>query len=96
MDYVAFPENRSVPSNECRGSMAVTYQPQLVCLHAVIREDNGTMRTRTECGHPAYFPPEHVEHKPWETVNPTLRCLRCGEATGFLAVNNTGEYVPGR
>jgi hypothetical protein len=97
MDYFASPENINVESDECRGSMAVQYRPLLIQLHAVGREENGTMRNRTECGRLAYFPRGEVEHKPWEAVNPTLRCLQCGEATGFLAVdNNTGQYVPGR
>jgi hypothetical protein len=97
MDYFAFPETINVRSDECRGSMTVQYTPQLIQLHAVGRNDDGTMRTQTECGRPAYFPTEEVEHQPWENVNPTLRCLRCGVASGFLAVNdNTGEFVPGR
>ena len=30
---------------------------------SITMELNGTMRTRTQCGHPAYFPPEQVGHK---------------------------------
>ncbi len=57
--------------------MAVTYQPQLVCLHAVVRDDNGTVRTQTECGRPAYFDPEEVEKKLFATVHFQLKCPDC-------------------
>jgi hypothetical protein len=98
MDFVVFAQNHMVPSDECRGSMAVTYVPQLVQLHAVARKDDGTLHARTACDRlPVWFPPEQVEHMPWKNTNSTMRCLECAQATGYLAINDvTGEVVPGR
>ncbi len=96
MDYFAYSENINGRSDVSYGSMNVEYEPLAIRLHAVARDDDGTMRSRTECGRPARFPPEEVEHVPWENINQNKRCLECGKATGFLAVNgDTGEVVPG-
>lgn len=97
MDYFAYPENINEPSNVTRGSNTVEYQPRLIQLHAVVRNEDGTMRSGTECGRPARYPPEEVEHVPWRTTHLRLRCVECAKATGYMAISDyTGEMVPGR
>jgi hypothetical protein len=98
MDYFAYPENINVRSDVCRGSMAVEYDALPVQIHAVARDYDGKIHARTACDRLLVrFHPEEVEHVPWENIRPAQRCLRCGQATGFLAVNDdTGEVIPGR
>ena len=98
MDYIAYPENRHVMSNVTRGSNVAEYEPRLIQLHAVACDDEGKIQAQTVCGRLSVrFPPEQVEHKPWEQTNYSSRCLDCARATGVMAVNSdTGEGVPGR
>jgi hypothetical protein len=98
MDYVIFAENTLVPSGEARGTMAVHYLEKPVMLHAVVREDNGQVRTRTVCDQlTVSYPPEQVEQMPWESAHLRMRCPECAKATGYRAINDlTGEIIPGR
>ena len=99
MDFIAYPENVNVPSNVMRGSMAVQYEELPEMIHAVARDDDGQINAVTACKRlPVRFPPDQVEHVPWQGAPMDLRCEDCGRATGFMVRDRyTGEVVvPGR
>jgi hypothetical protein len=97
MDYFAYSENTMVRSNVVTGSMAVNYEPKLVKIHAVARDDDGHMRHQAECGLPARFAPEEANPRPWDAIQIYLRCLKCALATGVSAADKyTGESVQAR
>jgi hypothetical protein len=95
MQYFAYPEYTSDPLNPvATGSMVAQEQLTLVCLHAVAREDDGTMKAQTACGQPAYFNPEEENKTPWETTNLNSQCPRCrDEINGKPVSGLTGQPV---
>jgi len=94
VDYVVWPETRMVRSNETRGSMTVHHVPQLIALHAVVRDDVGKV-TKTGCGKPCLIRPEDGEPKSWDQVNFYLKCAACMAEVGDAPVGPDGkQYFP--
>jgi hypothetical protein len=95
VDYVVFPEYEMVRSNVVAGSMAVSHQPQLIALHAVVRDDSGKLSDRTECGQLCRFDPQQVEFRTWDQINPMQRCQLCVDTAGGALVGPDGKrYYP--
>jgi hypothetical protein len=93
MDFVVFPEYTLVRSNVVTGSMAASHQQKLVALHAVARDDDGTVHNRTECGLPCRFGPDEGEPRAWDQVHPYLKCQVCVDTAGGALITPTGERV---
>jgi hypothetical protein len=95
MQYFAYPEYTSGPQRPVTtGSMVAQEQLILFYLHAVARDDDGTMKARTVCDQPAFFSPEEENKIPWGKTNLTSQCPKCrAEIDGQPVSGLTGKPV---
>jgi hypothetical protein len=83
VDYVVFPEYTMVRSNVVIGSMAGSHLPRLVALHAVARDDDGTLHGLTMCEKlRVHFGQDDGEPVRWDQVNFNLKCPDCMAKVG--------------
>jgi rubredoxin len=78
MEYYVFPEydNRPKSPGTTRSTLAGE-ELVVVAVHAVAREDDGTMRMQTVCDEPAQYNPAQPDPTPWDTVDLSARCPKC-------------------
>lgn len=85
MEYFAYPKYDSKPKSPgTTGSSLAGEELIIVQVHAVAREDDGTMRMQTVCEESAQFNPAQPEKIPWDTVDPSARCPKCRARIGGL------------
>jgi hypothetical protein len=78
MEYFAYPQYDSKPKSPgITGSSLAGEELIVVQVHAVGREDDGTMRMQTVCGEPAHFDPAQPDKTAWDTVDLSTKCPRC-------------------
>ncbi len=77
--YVAWAQNRMVPSKALRGSPVVHYDPQLVKMHAVA-VDEGEAAELTVCGRHSSRALDSDGAMPFDQVAYSIRCPWCATA----------------
>ena len=87
MEYFAYPQYDSKPKTPgTTGSSLAGEELILIRVHAVARDDDGTMRMQIACGEPAHFNPAQPDKTPWDTVDLNAKCPKCqAETRGPLA-----------
>jgi hypothetical protein len=83
MEYFAYPQYDSKPKSPgTAGSTLASEELKLIRVHAVAREDDGTMLMQTVCGEPAHYNPAQPDMTRWATVDTSARCPKCQAGIG--------------
>lgn len=82
MKFVTWADRGWVRTTVDTGATNTSHQSEVIALHAVAKDEDGSVSSTTECGRQCSFEPDETGFRPWQETKVGTRCPTCTQNVG--------------